>query len=316
MGQPLQRLGLFVGQARADARRVQLGRRQQCAQFVMQVARQVGPFVLPRGQEVPAQLGQLGRALLDQAVQAVALDLDLALERLLVRHAQAGLAQVQVQRQQAECGQRRHAGAAEYQGAVERLAAGRERCRRHAQQLAAQHPYRLHLLLADVAAHQVNHRSAAALVLHAYRQRQLGQLGVGRGMQLAQHLTGLGSVLVVGLQVLESGFAVDQRLVVGHQIVPVLRQQVAALAALGVEQAALETEDAFAPVAPADQVLQSADRLPVRALADEQHRHRCDTGQRKHHRAALDDGDERDQIHFEPLSQTVGSSGEERCHPP
>jgi hypothetical protein len=79
--QPLQRLGRTTGQARADACCIQLGRREQRAQLVMQFARQSAALVFTRGLQMVRQFLQLHGALRH-----------LGLQPSLCAHAQAQLA--------------------------------------------------------------------------------------------------------------------------------------------------------------------------------------------------------------------------------
>ena len=77
--EPLRRLGRRAGQARLDARRVELGRGEQRAEFVVQVARQAAALVFARRLQVVRQLGQLRGALRDLDLEPVALGLHQAL---------------------------------------------------------------------------------------------------------------------------------------------------------------------------------------------------------------------------------------------
>jgi len=79
VGQPFQRLGgqwHRCGQARPDARGVELGRCEQRAQLVVQVARQAVAFVLARRLQVMRQLGELRRTFTHQRLQAVSFVVD------------------------------------------------------------------------------------------------------------------------------------------------------------------------------------------------------------------------------------------------
>ncbi len=99
--------GARAGQPGPDARGVQLGRGQQRAELVVQVARQPVAFVFARGLQVVGQLGELRGAAPHLDVQLVTLGLHGVLERELLVLERGGLAQVQEQGQQAQQAQDR-----------------------------------------------------------------------------------------------------------------------------------------------------------------------------------------------------------------
>ena len=186
MRQTFQRLGCGAGQPRLDACRVQFGRRQQRAQFVVQVARQPQALVLARGLQVVGQFGQLGRAALDLDLQAVALGLHGVLQCQLLGLQRSALLQVQVQRQQAHRAERGHADAADHQRALQVGSACFDAQRLMCQQLGRQRADRVHLLAVDVDQHQIAQHTRAT-VAPADRLCQLRQLGQCQGAQLVEH---------------------------------------------------------------------------------------------------------------------------------
>ena len=101
MGQRRLSLGRCVTQARLDARHVELGRSQQRAQLVVQIARQAAALVFACGLQMKGQLGELRGTLPDLGFQAAALDLGDALELQRVTAEDGVVPEDEIQRQQA-----------------------------------------------------------------------------------------------------------------------------------------------------------------------------------------------------------------------
>ena len=99
----------------ADPRHVELGRGEQCTEFVVQVAREARPFVLARGLEVTRQFGQFGGALANLALEPVVFSLHALLLFAALPVELAALVQEHHQQQQAENGERSDAAAVEQQ---------------------------------------------------------------------------------------------------------------------------------------------------------------------------------------------------------
>ena len=288
MGQALRRLGRQHAEARLQPGCVELGRGQQRAQLIVQVARQPAAFVFAGGLQVLRQLGELQGALSHLQLQAVGFGLQLAplLGSNVVEHIR--LPQVHEQGQQADGGHGRDTDAVQHQGVVHVLAAGGDSDRLERQQLLAQYADRLHLLAADVGHHQRDRRFRLAFIEHADGLFQLRQSSRHQGAHLRAQLGAIRVVGVVLLQRIHRLLDFVQRFQIGLEIVFALGQQVAALARFSVDHVTQQALNVDACLGHRAHLVQRDDRLAIRRLADGDHGQRGQRRQRQGKGAALD----------------------------
>ena len=172
VNQQFGRLGRGVAQTRLDARGVQLGRCQQRAQVIVQVARQAAAFVFTRGLQVVGQLGEQSSTLNDLGLQPVALVQHHALLFQQQHLVGKPLAQVHEQRQQAHSGQQRHANAAQHQHVINVLSAFDDPVGFQLEQIGGQQAEAIQMLLADAAHDDLHHGRNFALIVQAEGHRQ------------------------------------------------------------------------------------------------------------------------------------------------
>ena len=241
LGQVFQALGQFVcvfGQLGFDAGHVQLGGGQQRAEFVVQLARQMGAFVFHRLLQISGQLGQAGSALAHLRFKRVAL----GFKQLFL--ARIGLAQrarlVDVQKESKERCQNagsqpeaRHVQQPIQLGAV----GGNHRVCLRQQRIALQLK-RAHLLQPHVRGHDEIHHLGPLFLAQSHRQCHLADLlrqQVAEGLHRFALVHGARHV---GAQALEQHVDVLQGRVVGRQVGAIAGEDETALARLGLDQPA------------------------------------------------------------------------------
>ena len=155
--------GALVRVMRRNARDVELGSRQQGAEFVVQLAGEVGAFVLADGLQVMGQFGQLAGAVRHLAVEPVALAGQLL--GMLTARAVQGLVAAQEHGQPEQTQQRQpvHADAAVGERAEDGVALPGDLLEFVVVELADGVPNGLHLFAADVGSRPAHATPSAVL---------------------------------------------------------------------------------------------------------------------------------------------------------
>ena len=275
MLQPLAQLGAVRCRAEPwlQAGDVELGRREQRAELVVQLAREPALLVLAHRLHVLQKIAQLPRARVDLALQRIALGLQRQALLLALAEQGAGLAHEQIKPEHAHCGERADAQAVEQQRAADAGALGLDGLQLLVDQRAGEFVHAVHLALAHAAGHLALARQFAALRAQPHQCLQLRHALVRQVCQLArlpQPQRSLLRVVVEDLPLRRTHLA--HRVAVGLQVFGAAGDQVTALARLGVAELLLQPLDGQPPVGHAVHFAERGDRLTIGHFADDQKR--------------------------------------------
>ena len=177
----------------------------------------------------------------------------------------------------------------------------------------AERPKIIHLIPADVAQGNLNRRFGLAFVVQVDRQGKFRQLGFDQAVKLHQLLRRLWFVTIIQIQRFERFVNIIEPLIIGLEVFFAVRQQIATLPGLGVQNAQVQLLEGRMCDAHLTQIVERFDRLPVRALTNKHHRHRRETSQREYKLARFG---YLDKIHLQTALQIVGSFNMQRHHTP